>query len=47
MAGLFIEHLGTVPKKDENHELTLGNIKLKVLSLDDRRIEKLKLSLNN
>ncbi|MGL5085781.1 MAG: hemolysin family protein [Clostridium sp.] len=46
IAGLFIEHLGTVPKKDENNEVDLGNIKLKVITLDDRRIEKLKLSIN-
>ena len=47
IAGLFIEHLGTVPKKDENHEIELENIILKVLSLDDKRIEKLKLTLKS
>lgn len=47
IAGLFIEHLGTVPKKDEHHEIELENIILKVLSLDDKRIEKLKLTLKS
>ena len=47
IAGLFIEHLGTVPKKDEHPEIDLENITLKVLALDDRRIEKLKLTFKN
>lgn len=45
IAGFFIEHLGTVPRKDEHNEVDLGTIKLNVLALDDRRIEKLKLTL--
>ncbi|MBU3109253.1 hemolysin family protein [Clostridium gasigenes] len=45
IAGFFIEHLGTVPKKDEHHEVDLGTITLKVLALDDRRIEKLQLTI--
>ncbi|MEG2290189.1 MAG: hemolysin family protein [Clostridium sp.] len=46
IAGFFIECLGTVPKKDEHNEVDLGTITLKVLALDDRRIEKLQLTLN-
>lgn len=45
IAGLFMEYLGTVPKKGEHHELDLGSVTLKVLTLDDRRIEKLQLRL--
>ncbi|MBU3105715.1 hemolysin family protein [Clostridium gasigenes] len=45
IAGFFIEHLGTVPKKDEHNEVDLGTIILKVLALDDRRIEKLQLTI--
>lgn len=46
IAGFFIECLVTVPKKDEHNEVDLGTITLKVLALDDRRIEKLQLTLN-
>lgn len=45
IAGLFMETHGTVPKEDDHATVDLGPITLTLLSLDDRRIEKLQLNI--
>lgn len=47
IGGLFLEVFGTVPNDIDNHEIEIGNIKLKLLKLDDRRIDKVHLTINN
>ncbi|MBK9271047.1 MAG: gliding motility-associated protein GldE [Saprospiraceae bacterium] len=42
IAGLILEHTGEIPKKDQ--EITLLNIKLKVLSVSKKRIEKIQIT---
>lgn len=44
IAGFVLENLGTIPKKNEHHKVDLEHIALEILELDDRRIEKLKLT---
>ncbi|MEG2353930.1 MAG: hemolysin family protein [Clostridium sp.] len=45
IGGLFIELLGTIPKEDEHHEVELDSIILKVLKLDEKRVERIQLTL--
>ncbi|WP_300379379.1 hemolysin family protein [Clostridium sp.] len=47
IGGLFIEKLGEIPKDTKNCEIILNNIKLKLLKLDDKRIDKLHLMINH
>lgn len=47
IGGLFLEVFGTVPNDIDNHEIEIGNIKLKLLKLDDRRIDKVHLTIMN
>jgi len=47
IGGLFLEVFGTVPNDIDNHEIEIGNIKLKLLKLDDRRIDKVHLTIIN
>ncbi|MBK7231053.1 MAG: gliding motility-associated protein GldE [Saprospiraceae bacterium] len=42
IAGLILEHTGEMPKKDQ--ELSILNIKLKVLSVSKKRIEKIQIT---
>ena len=46
IGGLFIEKLGEIPTDTKNCEIVLNNIKLKLLELDDKRIDKLHLIIN-
>ena len=46
IAGLFIEKLGEIPKSTKNCEVTFDNITLKLLKLDDKRIDKIQLIIN-
>ena len=43
IAGVFLNNLGHIPKKDK--EITLGDFKLKIVSVTKRRIEKIHLTL--
>lgn len=43
LAGLFLNNLGHIPKKDK--EITIGNFKMKIVSVTKRRIEKIHLTL--
>jgi len=43
LAGLVLNNLGHIPKKDK--EITIGNYKLKIVSVSKRRIEKIHLTL--
>ncbi|NLZ49463.1 MAG: HlyC/CorC family transporter [Clostridiales bacterium] len=47
IAGFFIEKLGEIPTDTKNCEVVSGNIKLKLLKLDDKRIDKIQLILNS
>lgn len=47
IGGLFIEKLGEIPTDTKNCEIVLDNIKLKLLKLDDKRIDKLHLIINH
>lgn len=47
IGGLFIEKLGEIPTDTKNCEIVLNNIKLKLLKLDDKRIDKLHLIIND
>lgn len=43
IAGLILEQTGEMPKKD--HELTLVNLKFKIISVNKKRIEKIQVTL--
>lgn len=45
IGGLFLEHLGTVPKNKTNAEVKIENTKLKLINMDDKRIERLMITL--
>ncbi|SHH90213.1 putative hemolysin [Clostridium collagenovorans DSM 3089] len=45
IGGLCMELLGTVPKEHEHHEIELDSLIFKILQLDEKRIEKLQLTL--
>lgn len=47
IAGFFIEKLGEIPTDTKNCEVVSGNVKLKLLKLDDKRIDKIQLILNS
>mgnify|MGYP003877707629 CR=1 FL=1 len=47
IAGFFIEKLGEIPTDTKNCEVVSGNVKLKLLKLDDKRIDKIHLMLNS
>lgn len=47
IAGLFIEKLGEIPTNTKNCEVKFDNITLKLVKLDDRRIDKIHLIINN
>ncbi|MFR1708747.1 MAG: hemolysin family protein [Clostridium sp.] len=46
IGGLFLETFGTVPNDTNNHQVEIGDITLKLLELDDRRIDKIHLTIN-
>ena len=46
IAGLFIEKLGEIPTNTKNCEITFDNITLKLLKLDEKRIDKIQLIIN-
>ncbi|MGL5151042.1 MAG: hemolysin family protein [Clostridium sp.] len=46
IGGFIMELLGTVPKEDDNIEINHDNIFFKVLTLDEKRIEKIKIHIN-
>ena len=46
IAGLFIEKLGEIPTNTKNCEVTFDNITLKLLKLDEKRIDKIQLIIN-
>ncbi len=41
IAGLMMEHLGRLPKKDEHPQVRLGNLTLTVAAMEDRRIARI------
>jgi gliding motility-associated protein GldE len=45
LGGIIIEHLGILPKEEQ--ELKIKNIQLKIISVTNRRIEKINLKVNN
>ena len=45
IGGLMLENLGSLPTKGIAHEVTINSISLKILSLDDKRIDKIQLTL--
>lgn len=45
IGGLILENLGTLPINGVSHEITVDSINLKILSLDDKRIDKIQLTL--
>lgn len=47
IAGFFIEKFGDIPRNTQNCEVIYGNIKLKLIKLDDKRIDKIHLILND
>lgn len=47
IAGFFIEKLGEIPTDTKNCEVRFANVKLKLLKLDDKRIDKIHLILNS
>jgi len=46
IAGFFIEKFGDIPRDTQNSEVIYDNLKLKLLKLDDKRIDKIHLILN-
>jgi len=46
IAGFFIEKFGDIPRDTQNSEVIYNNLKLKLLKLDDKRIDKIHLILN-
>ena len=46
IAGLFIEKLGEIPASTNNCEIKINNITMKLLKLDDKRIDKIHIILN-
>lgn len=46
IAGFFIEKFGDIPRDIQNSEVIYNNLKLKLLKLDDKRIDKIHLILN-
>ncbi|MEW8993816.1 hemolysin family protein [Clostridium sp.] len=46
IGGLFLETFGTFPKDTNNHQVQINNVTLKLLALDDRRIDKIHLIIN-
>ena len=46
IGGLILENLGTLPINGVSHEITVDSINLKILSLDDKRIDKIQLTLS-
>ncbi len=46
IGGLFLETFGTFPKDTNNHQVQIDNVTLKLLALDDRRIDKIHLIIN-
>ena len=47
IAGLFIEKLGEIPSSTKNCEVKIGNLKLKLLKLDDKRLDSIQLIIDN
>ena len=47
IAGLFIEKLGEIPSSTKNCEVKLDNLTLKLLKLDDKRIDKIHISIDH
>lgn len=47
IAGFFIEKFGDIPRKTQDCEVIYENLRLKLLKLDDKRIDKIHLVLNN
>ena len=45
IGGLLLENLGIMPKECINQEITINSIDFKILSLDDKRIEKIQVKL--
>lgn len=45
IGGLVLEKLGDLPKNGENKEVNIESLNLKVLSLDDKRIDKIQLTI--
>lgn len=46
IAGLFIEKLGEIPTSTNNCEVSIDNLKLKLIKLDDKRIDKIQIIIN-
>lgn len=46
IAGYFIELLGEIPSSTDNCEVKSGNITMKLLKLDDKRLDKIHIILN-
>ncbi len=47
IAGMFIDILGRIPDEDEQPEVTYSNLTMRVMEMDDRRISKIKITVNN
>ncbi|MBE6052355.1 MAG: CBS domain-containing protein, partial [Clostridium sartagoforme] len=47
IAGLFIEKLGEIPTTTKNCEIKLNNLKLKLLKLDDKRLDKIQIIIDH
>ena len=47
IAGLFIEKLGEIPTSTKNCEVNFNNIKLKLIKLDDKRLDRIQIVIDN
>lgn len=47
IAGLFIEKLGEIPTSTKDCEINFDNLKLKLLKLDDKRIDRIQIIINH
>ena len=47
MSGFLIERLGYIPEKSSNEVVTIGNMDFQIQKMENRRIEKVLLTINN
>ena len=47
IAGLFIEKLGEIPTSTNDFEIKFDNLKLKLLKLDDKRIDRIQIIIDH
>lgn len=47
IAGMFIDILGRIPDENEQPEVRYSNLTMRAMEMDDRRISKIKITVNN